>query len=62
MIICHGWGRLSKFEVLEEIILKKRPEKFLQGVYNLHISKGQKKKKEICRKYEKGWISLKQKI
>ena len=56
MIICHGWGRLSKFEVLEEIILKKRPEKFLQDVYNLHISKGQKKKKrkEICRKYEKG--------
>lgn len=46
MIICHGWGRLSKFEVLEEIILKKRPEKFLQDVQNLHISKGQKKKKK----------------
>jgi len=32
--------------VLEEIILKERPEKILQDVYNLHISKGQKKKKK----------------
>ena len=48
--------------MLEEIILKERPEKLLQDVYNLHISKGQKKKKEICRKYEKGWTPLKQKI
>lgn len=51
--------------MLEEIILKERPKKILQDVYNLHISKGQKKKKrkkEICRKYETGLISLKQKI
>lgn len=50
--------------MLEEIILKERPEKILQDVYNLHISKGQKKKKrkEICKKYEKGLIPLKQKI
>ena len=53
MIICHGWGRLSKFEVLEEIILKKRPEKFLQGVYNLHISKGQKKKRKFVENMRK---------
>ena len=58
MTIYLGQGRLSKFEVLEEITLKDK-KIFLQKVCNLCISKGQKKEKQIFGRYDKGLKAVK---
>ena len=58
MTVYPGYGRLCKFEVLEEITLKDK-KIFLQKICNLCISKGQKNKKQIFGKYDEGLKAVK---